>query len=94
MTDDLSVDEAARARYSDVAELMSQLAESETVQACLAEHFLALGTGRASSAVEKAFSLPVLEAQRHAGGTLQAMVEAVAESELFRSLALSGPAPL
>jgi hypothetical protein len=94
MTDDLSVDEAARARYRDVAELMSQLAESETVQACLVEHFLALGTGRASSAVEKAFALPVLEAQRHAGGTLQAMVEAVAESELFRSLASSGPAPL
>jgi hypothetical protein len=94
MTDDLSLDEAARARYADVAELMSLLAESETVQACMAEHFLALGTGRASSSIEKAFSLPVLEAQRHAGGTLQAMVEAVAESELFRSLASSGPAPL
>jgi hypothetical protein len=94
MTDDLSVDETARTRYADVAELMALLSESDTVQACMAEHFLALGTGRASSSVEKAFSRPVLEEHRHAGGTLQAMVEAVASSELFRSLASSGPAPL
>jgi hypothetical protein len=94
ITDDLSVDETARTRYADVAELMSLLAESDTVQGCMAEHFLALGTGRASSSVEKAFSRLVLEEHRHAGGTLHAMVEAVASSELFRSLASSGPAPL
>jgi hypothetical protein len=94
MTDDLSVDEAARTRYADVAALMSLLGESDTVQACLAEHFLALGTGRAGSSVEKAFSHSVLEAHRRSGGTLHAMVAAVASSELFRSLASSGPAPL
>jgi len=93
LTDDLSLDEATRPRYADVAGLMALLAESDTVQACLAEHFLALGTGRASSAVEKAFSHSVLEAHRASGGTLHAMVEAVASSELFRSLASSGPAP-
>ena len=94
MTDDLGVDEAARARYTNVSELMSLLAASDVVQACMAEHFLAFGTGRASSSVEKAFSLSVLKAHRDAGGTLRAMVEAVASSELFRSLASSGPAPL
>ena len=94
MTDDLSVDESARPRYADVAELMSLLAESETVQACMAEHFIAFATGRASSSIEKAFSLPgARSTQQRAGGTLQAMVESVASSELFRSLASSGPAP-
>jgi hypothetical protein len=93
LTDDLSLEEALRPRYDDVPELMALLAASDTVQACMAEHFLALGTGRASSSIEKAFAEPVLAAQRRAGGTLPAMVEAVVSSELFRSLASSGPAP-
>lgn len=93
MTDDLSIDEAARPRYADVAELMTLMAESETVQACMAEHFLAFSTGRASSSIEKAFAQPVHAAQLRSGGTLPAMVEAVATSELFRALASSGPAP-
>jgi hypothetical protein len=93
MTDDLSLEEAARRRYSDVAELMVLLAESDAVQACMAEHFLAFSTGRASSGVEKAFALEAHARQRHAGGTLHAMVESVTTSELFRALASSGPAP-
>ena len=52
MTDDLSVDETARTRYADVAELMSLLAESDTVQSCMAEHFLALGFHPASLPLE------------------------------------------
>jgi Protein of unknown function (DUF1592)/Protein of unknown function (DUF1588)/Protein of unknown function (DUF1585) len=93
MTDDLSVDEAARARYANVTELMQLLAESSAIQACMAEHFLAFSTGRASSAIEKEFSYGVQAAEQRAGGTLPAMVEAVATSELFRALASSGPAP-
>lgn len=93
MTDDLSLEEAARPRYTNVAELMALLSESDAVQACMAEHFLAFSTGRASSAVEKAFALPVHARQRQAGGTLHAMVESVTTSELFRALASSGPAP-
>jgi hypothetical protein len=93
LTDDLGVDESERARYASAAELMTLLADSEVVQACMAEHFLAYATGRASSAVEHAFSLPVHAAQERAGGTLDAMVESVATSHLFRSLASSGAAP-
>jgi hypothetical protein len=93
MTDDLAVEESARPRYADVAELMALLAESETVQACMAEHFIAFSTGRASSPIEKSFSYPVHAAQQHDGGTLPAMVEAVTTSELFRALASSGPGP-
>lgn len=93
MTDDLSLDESAQPHYADMAELMKLMAESETVQACMAEHFIAFSTGRASSAVEKTFAQPVHEAQARSGGTLPAMVEAVTTSELFRALASSGPAP-
>jgi hypothetical protein len=93
MTDDLSIDEAARARYADVSELMTLMAESETVQACMAEHFLAFATGRASSSLEHAFAEPVHAAQLRSGATLPAMVESVATSELFRALASAGPAP-
>ncbi|HEX2871411.1 MAG TPA: DUF1592 domain-containing protein [Polyangiaceae bacterium] len=93
MTDDLNVDEAARARYANVAELMQLMSESSAIQACMAEHFLAFSTGRASSAIEKDFSHRVRVAEEQAGGTLPAMVEAVATSELFRALASSGPAP-
>ncbi len=92
-TDDLSVEEAARPHYADVAELMQLVADSETVQACMAEHFIAFSTGRASSAIERSFALPVHRAQQRAGGTLPAMVESVVTSELFRALASSGPAP-
>lgn len=94
MTDDLSIDEAARPRYRDVAELMALMAESEAVQTCMAEHFLAFATARASSSLEHAFAEPVHLAQQRSGGTLQAMVEAVATSELFRALASAGPAPM
>jgi hypothetical protein len=93
MTDDLSVDEAARARYANVPELMQLMAQSPGIQACMAEHFLAFSTGRASSPIEKEFSYRVRVAEQQAGGTLPAMVEAVATSELFRALASSGPAP-
>jgi hypothetical protein len=93
MTDDLSLEEAARPRYANVRELMTLMAESEPIQACMAEHFLAFSTGRASSAIEKAFSHRVSSAERESGGTLPAMVEAIATSELFRALASSGPAP-
>jgi hypothetical protein len=85
-TDDLSIDEAARPRYADMAELMALMADSETIQACMAEHFLAFATGRASSEIEEAFAVPVHEALERAGGTLPAMVEAVVTSELFRAL--------
>jgi hypothetical protein len=93
MTDDLARDEAARARYANVSELMQLMSESPAIQACITEHFLAFSTGRASSSVEKSFSPRVRVAAQQAGGTLPAMVEAVATSELFRSLASSGPAP-
>lgn len=93
MTDDLSVDESARARYADTAELMTLLARSDTVQACMAEHFLAFSTGRASTSIEKDFSQVVHAAEQQSGDTLLAMVEAVAMSDLFRALASSGPAP-
>jgi hypothetical protein len=92
MTDDLDLEESVRPRYANVAELMTLLAESETVQACMAEHFVAFATGRASSTIEKDFSFPVHAAQQQAGGTLEAMVESVASSELFRAIASSGPA--
>ena len=94
MTDDLSIDEEARPRYRDVAELMALMADSEAVQTCMAEHFLAFATARASSSLEHAFAEPVHSAQQRSGGTLQAMVEAVATSELFRALASAGPAPV
>lgn len=92
-TDDLSVDEAARPRYADMGELMALMADSETIQSCMAEHFLALATGRASSDIEHAFAQPVHAALERAGGDLPALVEAVVTSELFRSLASAGPAP-
>jgi hypothetical protein len=69
-----------------MAELMALMADSETIQACMAEHFLAFATGRASSEIEEAFAVPVHEALERAGGTLPAMVEAVVTSELFRAL--------
>lgn len=93
MTDDLNVDESARARYADTAKLMTLLAQSDTVQACIAEHFLAFSTGRAATSIEKDFSHVVHAAQQQSGDTLPAMVEAVATSDLFRALAASGPAP-
>lgn len=93
MTDDLRLEESAQPHYANVRELMALMAESETIQACMAEHFIAFATGRASSSIEKAFALPVHESQRRSGGTLEAMVDSVTRSELFRAQASSGPAP-
>jgi hypothetical protein len=93
MTDDLSLDETTRPRYANVTDLMTLMAESETVQACMAEHFIAFATGRASSPVTHAFAPQVHAAQAQSGGTLQAMVESVVTSELFRTLASAGLAP-
>ncbi|MDX2054655.1 MAG: DUF1592 domain-containing protein [Polyangiaceae bacterium] len=87
MTDDLSLPEASRERYGNMVEFMELAARSETIQACMAQHFLAFATGRASTAVESSFSHLVQAENERAGGTLSALIEAVATSELFRSQA-------
>jgi len=87
MTDDLTLDESARAPYATMHEFMALMADSETIQACMAQHFLSFATGRAATAIEHEFSKSVHVEQEKNGGTLHAMVEAIASSELFRSTA-------
>ncbi len=84
MTDDLSLPEGDRPRYADMYEFMRLMEQSEVVQACLVEHFLAFGTGRAAASLEKQYSHQVNEVRSRTGGDLTALLEAVVTSELFR----------
>lgn len=93
LTDDLTIEEPARPRYDDVRELMQLLADSKTVQTCMAEHFIALATGRASSPVARDFAEQVNDARADARDTLAQTVQLIVASELFRALSSSGPAP-
>lgn len=93
MTDDLTLEEPERPRYQNVGQLMQLLADSKTVQTCMAEHLFALATARASSPAAREFARQVNDARENGSDTLAQTVFLIVSSELFRALSSSGPAP-
>lgn len=93
LTDDLTLEEPARPRYQNVGELMQLLADSKTVQTCMAEHFIALATGRASSPLARDYAAQINDAHARTSDTLAQTVHLIVSSELFRALSSSSAAP-
>jgi len=78
--------EANSPKYSNIAEYMQILATDESVQTCMTEHFLSFATSRTTDPVAKAHAPDIGAAYQLQGSTLQAMVSAVARSDLFRRM--------
>ena len=72
--------------YTDVASYMQVLAKDQTVQTCMTEHFIAFATARSSDEQAKLQAKSVGQEYQTQGSTLQAMVGAVARSQLFRTI--------
>lgn len=81
--------EAMEPRYEDVASYMQILATNPVVQTCMTEHFLNFATSRYGDDVARAEAERVGQAYLAGSSTLAAMVTAVAQSELFRTIAPS-----
>jgi hypothetical protein len=90
LTDDLGAPEGERLRYQGMSEFMLALSQSEVVQACMAEHFLAYATARAATAAEKEWSI-ALRGGLSGPMTLPALSEAIVMSELFRATQVGSP---
>lgn len=76
-------------QYMDVRSYMEILATEPTVQTCMTEHFINFATARIGDEVVKDEAELVREAYQAAGSTLPAMVSAVAQSEVFRTIRTS-----
>src|SRR5690606_4639969 len=77
--------------YSNITEYMQILASDESIQTCMTEHFLSFATARTTDNVAKAHA-PTIGAQYQLqGNTLQAMVSAVANSDLFKRMQVLPP---
>lgn len=72
--------------YQDVASYMQILATNEVIQTCMTEHFLSFATSRVGDAAGKFEASRVGAEYQQTPGTLQDMVNAVATSELFRTV--------
>src|SRR5690606_25803180 len=85
--------EAVEPQYTDVASYMHILATNPVVQTCMTEHFIDFATARNGDAVGRAEAEHVGERYLANGGTLAAMVSAVVQSQLFRTVLPEGSAP-
>jgi hypothetical protein len=79
-------------KYTDVASYMQILATNPVVQTCMTEHFLAFATARTSDELARAEAEHVGQRYLANGSTLSAMVSAVVESPLFRTILTLPPA--
>jgi hypothetical protein len=78
--------EAQSPHYSNFATYMQILATNPVVQTCMTEHFIEFATARPSDPVARAEAARVGKQYIDGGSTLPAMVAAVAESPLFRTI--------
>jgi hypothetical protein len=78
--------ETVEPEYSDVGSYMQILATNPIVQTCMTEHFVAFATARSSDEVARVDAEAVGQKYQANGSTLPAMVAAVAESPLFRTI--------
>lgn len=78
--------EAEEPAYVDVASYMQILATNEVIQTCMTEHFLDFATSRIGDAAGKAEAEHVGTEYHQTAGTLTDMVNAVATSQLFRTI--------
>ncbi len=78
--------------YSDVKSYMQILATNPVVQTCMTEHFVAFATARTSDEVARVDAETVGQQYQANGSTLPAMVAAVAQSPLFRTILPQAPA--
>ncbi len=83
--------ESDEPQYTDVASYMRILATNPVVQTCMTEHFIAFATARSSDELARLQAEGVGQRYLANGSTLSAMVSAVAESPLFRTI-LTEPA--
>jgi hypothetical protein len=72
--------------YTDVASYMQILATNPVIQTCMTEHFIAFASARSSDEVARIEAERVGEQYLANGSTLPAMVAAVMESPLVRTL--------
>ncbi len=78
--------EAASPKYTDFASYMQILADEPVIQTCMTEHFIAFATARTSDDQAKLEAERVGEKYLAGGSTLGAMVSAVVQSQLFRTI--------
>jgi len=86
-------EEAVEPPYTDVASYMQILATNPVVQTCMTEHFIAFASSRESSELAREDAEHVGQLYLANGSTLSAMVSAVAESPLFRTILPPSAAP-
>jgi hypothetical protein len=85
--------EPAEPRYTDVASYMQILATNPVVQTCMTEHFVSFATARSSDEVARVDAEQVGKQYLANGATLPAMVAAVVQSPLFRTILPQSAAP-
>jgi hypothetical protein len=85
--------EAPEPEYSDVASYMQILATNSVVQTCMTEHFVSFATARSSDDAARVDAEQVGKQYLANGATLPAMVAAVAQSPLFRTILPQAAAP-
>jgi hypothetical protein len=78
--------EAESPHYTDFASYMKILASEPVIQTCMTEHFIAFATARTSDEQAKLEATRVGEKYIAGGSTLGAMVSAVVQSQLFRTI--------
>ena len=78
--------EAQEPQYTDMPSYMHALATDPVIQTCMTEHFIAFATARSSDELAKIQAESVSKEYQTNGSSLPAMVAAVAQSELFRTI--------
>lgn len=76
-------------QYSDMTSYMQILATNPVVQTCMTEHFIDFATSRSGDELGRAEAERVGQVYLANGSTLSAMVSAVVQSPLFRTLLVS-----
>jgi hypothetical protein len=84
--------ETVEPTYTDVASYMQILANNSVVQTCMTEHFIAFATSRSPDELARVEAEHVGQKYSANGNTLTAMVSAVIQSPLFRTI-LPSPMP-
>ncbi len=78
--------EAEEAQYTDMASYMQVLATNPVVQNCMTEHFIDFATAHSSDPVARVAAEQVGVEYLKNGSTLNAMIAAVVESPLFKTV--------
>lgn len=83
--------EADQPRYSSVQEYMTILQNETAIQECMTQHFISYATSYAPDKFAKA-AAPTVGAQYVANGkTLESMISAVVQSDVFRQFLVQAP---